>query len=141
MRRLFYFFPGGLPGVGLLLLRGMIAVSLLFHAISFARAVEPGLLEWLFIVGVSVIGMGLLIGFMTPFLAITVALSAIILGLEFTSLIAADIFHVNRELFYLVTIALALAALGPGAFSLDARMFGRREIRIPRSREVTTNSE
>lgn len=29
--------------------------------------------------------------------------------------------------------AAALVALGPGAFSIDARLFGRREIRIPRA--------
>ena len=30
-----------------------------------------------------------------------------------------------------VVVAAALAFLGPGAFSFDARIFGRREIKIP----------
>jgi hypothetical protein len=30
-------------------------------------------------------------------------------------------------------ISIALVCLGPGAFSLDARLFGRREIIIPDS--------
>jgi hypothetical protein len=32
---------------------------------------------------------------------------------------------------YLVAISIAITVLGPGAFSLDARLFGRREIIIP----------
>jgi len=30
-----------------------------------------------------------------------------------------------------MVIAIGLICLGPGAFSLDARLFGRREITIP----------
>jgi hypothetical protein len=33
----------------------------------------------------------------------------------------------------LATASAALALVGPGAFSLDARLFGRREIVIPQS--------
>jgi len=33
--------------------------------------------------------------------------------------------------FNLAAISAALVLLGPGAFSLDARLFGRREIIIP----------
>jgi hypothetical protein len=36
--------------------------------------------------------------------------------------------------FDLAAISAALVLLGPGAFSLDARLFGRREIIIPESR-------
>ncbi|HEX3543577.1 MAG TPA: hypothetical protein VHT31_03545 [Candidatus Acidoferrum sp.] len=31
----------------------------------------------------------------------------------------------------MIVMAAAIALLGPGAFSLDARLFGRREILIP----------
>jgi uncharacterized membrane protein YphA (DoxX/SURF4 family) len=33
----------------------------------------------------------------------------------------------------LIVMAIVIAVLGPGAFSLDSRMFGRREIVIPPS--------
>jgi len=36
--------------------------------------------------------------------------------------------------FILAAISAALVLLGPGAFSLDARLFGRREIIIPEGR-------
>lgn len=34
--------------------------------------------------------------------------------------------------FNLMAIAIAICLLGPGAFSLDARFFGRRKVIIPR---------
>jgi len=34
---------------------------------------------------------------------------------------------------FAIMIAAAVACLGPGAFSLDSRLFGRREIVIPKS--------
>jgi len=34
-----------------------------------------------------------------------------------------------------VILAAAIALLGPGAFSLDARLFGRREIVIPKDKK------
>ena len=36
--------------------------------------------------------------------------------------------------FNLAAISAALVLLGPGAFSIDARLFGRREIIIPETR-------
>ncbi|HEY6851203.1 MAG TPA: hypothetical protein VI320_33955 [Terracidiphilus sp.] len=36
--------------------------------------------------------------------------------------------------FNLAAISAALVLLGPGAFSIDARLFGRREIIIPEAR-------
>jgi hypothetical protein len=44
--------------------------------------------------------------------------------------------------FNLAAISAALALLGPGAFSLDARLFGRREIIIPEGRvQVVDDSQ
>jgi uncharacterized membrane protein YphA (DoxX/SURF4 family) len=46
-----------------------------------------------------------------------------------TSTSASSMAHLN-----LAIICIALALLGPGAFSLDARLFGRREIIIADSK-------
>ncbi|HEU4765747.1 MAG TPA: hypothetical protein VFS77_00195 [Pyrinomonadaceae bacterium] len=61
----------------------------------------------------------LLLGFMTPIVAVAIGL--ISLGLAFSNYNAIEI----------AIIAFAIALLGPGGFSIDARMFGRREVFIP----------
>ena len=66
-------------------------------------------------------GMLLLAGFMTPVVAVVIGL--VHLGAAF--------FHYGGG-GELVVLAGAVALLGPGAFSIDARLFGRREVFIPR---------
>ena len=43
-----------------------------------------------------------------------------------------DLFGSRTSLVFGATMLLVIAAIGPGAFSADARLFGRREIIIPR---------
>lgn len=61
---------------------------------------------------------------MTPVMAVVVGLSAV-------GLAVGNVFEVSQTLLNLIVLTAAIALLGPGAFSLDARMFGRREILIP----------
>jgi hypothetical protein len=44
-----------------------------------------------------------------------------------------ELFAVKPTTAFATVIAVALVCLGPGAFSLDARLFGRREIIIPKA--------
>ena len=62
----------------------------------------------------------LLLGFMTPVIAL-------LTGLLSLALLASKIAGVE-----MVGLTFAIALLGPGAFSVDARMFGRREVFIPK---------
>ena len=59
----------------------------------------------------------LLAGLMTPLVAIVVTIGAAVLTLSGV-----------LPLMEIAVLSVAIALLGPGAFSLDARMFGRREI-------------
>jgi uncharacterized membrane protein YphA (DoxX/SURF4 family) len=79
-------------------------------------------------------GVSILVGFLTPiFCAFAVAGNVIVSLVEFqtsqTPSLADFIAHLNLGI-----ICMALALLGPGAFSLDARLFGRREIIISDSK-------
>ena len=64
-------------------------------------------------------GLLLLAGFLTP-------LSAAIVGVFAAPYLLAE----GLALMFAVTIAVAIVLLGPGAYSLDSYLFGRREIVI-----------
>jgi uncharacterized membrane protein YphA (DoxX/SURF4 family) len=75
-------------------------------------------------------GLCLLLGVITPVASLIVAFGAIayhFFGITTPNGFAASSFIVFR----ITALALATACVGPGAFSFDARIFGRREIHIP----------
>ena len=127
-------FPGGWPGVGLLLLRVAVVVTVLAQCIAYA-------VDWRHLgfvtaaVGFLAIAssVSLLIGYLTPFSAVLVALTSLGTALAWFPPPNPNLFDTKLATALVTVIAVAIACLGPGAFSLDARLFGRREITIPTS--------
>ena len=78
-------------------------------------------------------GASLLIGFLTPG-ATTVAGLAFVMLAFASGAPAAGLFLDRPGALSLALVAAALVLLGPGALSLDARLFGRREIGLSRDR-------
>ena len=122
---LFHGFPGGRTGVGLLLLRVALGTSVLIQAGAYlAVGSDPRFDIWIpGLVGVAA-GISLLIGLVTPCAAVIVGILAVAgrgSNIAFATLLTA--------------IAVAVVFLGPGAYSLDARLFGLREIIIPKPRQ------
>jgi hypothetical protein len=62
-----------------------------------------------------------------------IAGAAIVIAVHFSSLheVRLNLFSSRIACFFAMSIAIALVFLGPGAYSVDARRFGRREIVIP----------
>ena len=120
-------FPQGGPGLGLLLLRiataGMFALNLT-HRFDFSS----NALQWFIVFSISLISIGLLLGFLTPILTIIACLAAV------ANLLLADqpidVVYIIRTL-----TSAALVLLGPGAYSVDARLFGLRVTVVPPRRE------
>jgi uncharacterized membrane protein YphA (DoxX/SURF4 family) len=75
-------------------------------------------------------GAVLLIGFLTPIASIVAGLGSAAIGLSWASP-SADLFDARLWMVLLLTMSVSVLLVGPGAFSLDARLFGRREIIIP----------
>jgi uncharacterized membrane protein YphA (DoxX/SURF4 family) len=76
------------------------------------------------------VGAALLIGFLTPFAGASAALGNLVSGVSWF-LSGGNAYDKAFTAFDLVVMSTALVLLGPGAFSLDAYLFGRREIIIP----------
>ena len=120
LQKLFSAFPAGWPGVGLLLLRMLVGVTLIAQTVTQVRPPELSASGWL-LASLILLGAGcLLVGFVTPVTAILIGLVSITLA-----------FSSFAQTVDIVVLSAAIALLGPGAFSIDARMFGRREILIP----------
>ena len=124
MQKLFSAFPGGWPGLGLLLLRALVGVTLIAQILSYVGSTKLSALSLVVTALVLIIASCLLVGFMTP-------IAAIVVGLGAMALAVLSLFETNKTLLNVVVLTIAIALLGPGAFSIDARMFGRREILIP----------
>ena len=120
MRRLFSSFPNGLQGIGLLLLRLTLVGGLFADAVT--RLHEPEFSLILPAVAEALTGALLLIGLGTPIVAIFVC------TLQLGMLLGT---HGTIELHLLfAAVGLCLALTGPGAWSIDAHLFGRRRVEI-----------
>ena len=134
MQRLFSTFPGGRPGAALLLLRLAVCGTLLLLGGTYLEYADQAS-AWTSALGVlaAVSGASLLIGFLTP-ISVVAGLLAIGLALWWPPPGTPVLLNGQLTALLVVVVAVAVALLGPGALSLDARLFGRREISIPRDR-------
>jgi uncharacterized membrane protein YphA (DoxX/SURF4 family) len=97
----------------------------------FVASSGPAYIPWFTGMLAMAVGVALLIGLLTPIASALAACGYFVMGIS--SLLATDVSRHTGALIALDLAAISLAAflLGPGAFSLDARLFGRRRIIIP----------
>jgi hypothetical protein len=112
-------FPRGLPGVALLLLRLSAALALLIHC-HLNRSELP---LWLQLAAILVV-LAICIGFLTPVVAGSSLLFHVTVWWAIGSIGLVALIVVSLD-------ALALALLGPGAYSVDGYRFGRRVLVLP----------
>jgi uncharacterized membrane protein YphA (DoxX/SURF4 family) len=133
LHRLYSTFPDGGHGLGLLLLRVALAATLMvqgFAYLSGQKDLRFGLCAMSLLSFCS--GCSLLIGLLTPLGGATALLLGICATLSRLPAPSSNFFGGNLLSLDALAIAVAAIFLGPGAFSVDARLFGRRKIIIPR---------
>jgi putative oxidoreductase len=121
VRRLFSTFAHGVPGFGLLLLRLTISITLINRGVLALIAVPP-LAAPVFYSFLTLLGVLLLVGFWTPIVGALVGLSVI---WEAHSHLASW-----EQCALIGMVAVALTLLGPGALSVDAWLYGWKQITI-----------
>ena len=125
MRRLFSSFAGGLPGVGLLVLRLAAAAAV---SIPKLDLLTDDVLDW-----------------QTPALVLSTCLSVLLIAGLWTPVVGTltALLEVGLAVWHggdvrtqglVASLGMALAFLGPGAWSADAWLFGCRRIEIPQRR-------
>ena len=129
MQRLFSTFPSGWPGAGLLLLRVFLAIALVYSGVNgVVSSTERIVIAQDLIAAAG--GLLLFAGLWTPVAGTLVALAEVWIALPFYSSWRGDTWiHVS-----LAVLAVSVAMLGPGAWSVDARLFGRKRFDVDRHR-------
>ena len=132
LQRLFSSFPEGWPGIGLIFLRLTVAVNAIICAIDALVGPNSHAISIWAIGSLAIaVGAAILVGFLTPAASAAASAGYLMAGIS-SFLMAGANGHISTlTAFNMAAISVALLLLGPGAFSFDARLFGRREIIIP----------
>ena len=134
---MFRTFPPGAAGLGLFLLRVITAFTLGYSGyLVHGRAA---------IAAPSALGLAKLVSLMLPLIGVLMILgfATLVSGVLSSGLLALSIGRLNpgsNDLFLIAGgLSLVLVLVGPGAYSLDARLFGLRRIEVIGRTSLTRN--
>jgi hypothetical protein len=119
-------FPAGVAGVALIFLRVSVVATLMVDGAAHRSLLLSFWTALLYLLP----ALSLSAGFLTPYSAIVcciIQLAELVMG-------GANEFHLAVS----ILNAAILAVLGPGAYSVDARIFGRRILDVTPSRDAQT---
>ena len=117
--------------MALLVQRAVVGASVLVEAVNYLlgnRMATAGGFTGL--VGLAA-GVMLTVGSFTPFAGVVVAIMGLAVSLSMLPASVPTLFSTPEAIIFSVPLLLAVIVLGPGAYSVDARLFGRRTIIIP----------
>jgi uncharacterized membrane protein YphA (DoxX/SURF4 family) len=113
-------FPNGWPGRGLLLLRTSLGLLQIHQALVAGLSDHSSITH----VASAIAGLLLLLGVWTPAVALLLAV------LEVAKLYWG--MAQPEQALFSAAVALSIAMLGPGVWSIDAALFGRHRLELPK---------
>jgi putative oxidoreductase len=119
LQRLFTTFADGWPGSGLLVQRLVTGIALLHGGIVFFRDMHAVILIAPQVIG-AVLAIFIMLGLWTPVAGALIAAVEVWTALMYPGDAGTAIL--------VATLGATQAMIGPGAFSIDARLFGRKHI-------------
>jgi putative oxidoreductase len=122
VQRLFSTFANGWPGAGLLLQRLLTGAVLLYSAIILVENNSPVLAVVPQVIATGA-GIFLVLGLCTPIMGTLVAIAELWIAFAGLDTLWIPIFT--------GTLGATLAMIGPGAWSIDAKLFGRKRLETP----------
>jgi uncharacterized membrane protein YphA (DoxX/SURF4 family) len=126
LQRLFSTFPNGWPGRGLLLLRLGVGIALIYLGVGRFLGTLGGsiTIAWDSIEAAG--GVFLIAGLWTPLMGALIAMDELWVAFSLSpSQPDSRLIHV-----FLAVLTAGVAMLGPGAWSIDARLFGRKRFKM-----------
>ncbi|HEY6926193.1 MAG TPA: hypothetical protein VI653_22105 [Steroidobacteraceae bacterium] len=130
LQRAFSSFPSGCPGAALLLLRLAVGGVASLQASIIIATQDAANGEILSAALVIVITLALIVGFITPVASVLLTIGGMIVMLDRDIVGALPMFESWTARVEFIVLSGVLICLGPGAFSLDARLYGRREVHV-----------
>jgi uncharacterized membrane protein YphA (DoxX/SURF4 family) len=131
LQRTFSGFPTGYPGLALLLLRlvvgGVTSSQAWLLIIAGRGAASIGVM---FALLALVIGLMLIVGLMTPIASALLSAGGLLLTINPGVTGHLLLFESGMARLEFIVMSVAVILLGPGAWSLDARLYGRREVKV-----------
>jgi putative oxidoreductase len=122
LQRLFSTFADGFPGGGILLLRLLVGGALIRQGVTAASASAYTLPVVLEIAGAAA-GLLMIGGLWTPVVGVLAGILEVWLAFTQTG--------TQWPALPLAGLAISLAMIGPGAWSIDAQLYGRKQILPP----------
>jgi uncharacterized membrane protein YphA (DoxX/SURF4 family) len=119
--------------MGLLLLRMAVAITTILEGHCYLAENGHGFLVGKAVgIGFILSALALAVGFLTPLGSIVVSILVLGTATGWIATHAGCLFDTPLHTALTLVIAISVTILGPGAYSADARLFGRREIILPR---------
>jgi uncharacterized membrane protein YphA (DoxX/SURF4 family) len=130
LQRTFSGFPSGCPGFALLLLRLGVGGTSGLQSVFLIAATHHVAASTLAAAMAIVTSLALIIGILTPIAAALLCLGGVVVTIDSGLVENMPLFGSVIARLEFIVMSAALICLGPGAISLDARIYGRREIQL-----------